>query len=310
MTTWQQRTIRREIGCTGVGLHTGERIALKLKPADPDSGIRFVRADLDSRPEIPACLECVADTRLATTLAEGGNRISTVEHLLAALRGMGVDNATVDVDGPEVPIMDGSAGPFVALISDAGVREQNCPRNFIIIEKPISVHDGEKSVAIAPSNGFEIKYTIDFDHPLLRRQSLSMSISKRTFQKKICRARTFGFLKEVEYLWNNGLALGGSLENAVVIDDSRILNEGGLRYPDEFVRHKILDFIGDVSLLGLPLLGACTVYKSGHALNHSLIRRLCDSPTHYRVGRLDEIIPGMDRSAPQRLFPLVRPAAA
>ena len=310
MTRWLQRTIRREVRCSGIGLHTGKRIALKLKPAAPDAGIRFVRADLDSRPEIPACLECVADTRLATTLADGGNRIATVEHLMAALAGMGIDNATVEVDGPEVPIMDGSAGPFVALINDAGVREQSCPRNFIIIEKPISVRDGDKSVVLAPSRKFEIKYTIDFDHPLLKKQSLSTIISRRTFQKRICRARTFGFLKEVEYLWSNGLALGGSLENAVVIDESRILNEGGLRYPDEFVRHKILDFIGDVSLLGLPLLGECTIFKSGHALNHTLIRRLCDSPTHYRVGCPDEIIADIERSDPQRLFPLARPAAA
>jgi len=308
--TWLQRTIRREIGCTGVGLHTGRQISLKLKPADPESGVRFIRADLDSRPEIPARLECVSDTRLATTLAEGGNRIATVEHLTAAFAGMGIDNVTVEVDGPEVPIMDGSAGPFVALINDAGVREQSCPRNYIIIEKPLSVREGEKSVEIAPASRFEIKYTIDFDHPLLRRQSLSTSVSKRTFQKRICRARTFGFLKEVEYLWNSGLALGGSLENAVVIDETRVLNEGGLRYPDEFVRHKILDFIGDVSLLGLPLVGECTVYKSGHALNHSLIRKLFDSPTHYRIGRIEEIIPDTDRSAPRRLYPLARPAAA
>lgn len=272
-----QRTLRDATGCTGIGLHCGEKIRLCVRPAPPDTGIRFVRTDLASRPMIEARFENVVDTTLATTVGCNGHRVSTIEHLMAALFGLGVDNALVEVDGPEVPIMDGSAAPFVFLLKAAGMVEQKTPKRFIIIRKPFKIEEGDRSVAISPSKELKITYTIDFQHPLLRNQEYELSFSGGSFVREISRARTFGFLREVQTLKENGLAKGGSLDNAIVVDDFRILNEDGLRFEDEFVRHKILDFIGDLSLVGSPVIGHFKVQKSGHFLNQQMLKSLMAS---------------------------------
>lgn len=274
-----QRTLKDATGCTGIGLHCGEKIRLRIKPAPPDTGIRFVRTDVESRPMIQARFENVVDTTLATTLGFNGCRVSTIEHLMAAFFGLGVDNALVELDGPEVPIMDGSAAPFVFLLKGAGiVEQQGAPKRFIVIRRPFKIKDGNRSVSISPSKELKITYTIDFQHPLLRNQEYELSFSGGSFVREISRARTFGFLRDVETLKENGLAKGGSLDNAIVVDDFRILNEDGLRFDDEFVRHKILDFIGDLSLVGAPVIGHFKVQKSGHFLNQHMLKRLMASP--------------------------------
>ncbi len=272
----KQRTLKNVIRATGVGLHTGEKVYLTLRPAAPETGIVFRRVDLDSPVDIPAKAENVGDTRLSTTLVKDEARISTVEHLLSAFAGLGIDNAYVDVSAPEVPIMDGSAGPFVFLIQSAGVEEQNAAKRFIRIKRPVEVRDGDKVARFEPFNGFKVSFGIDFDHPAMaedRRRSV-IDFSSTSFVKEVSRARTFGFLRDIEMLREHGLALGGSMDNAIVVDDFRVLNEDGLRYEDEFVKHKILDAIGDLYLLGHSLIGAFNGYKSGHALNNRLLKTL------------------------------------
>ena len=272
----RQRTLKNVIRATGVGLHTGEKVYLTLRPAAADSGIIFRRVDLDEPVEIPAIPENVGDTTLSTTLIKDGVRISTVEHLLSAMAGLGIDNAYVDLNAAEVPIMDGSAGPFVFLIQSAGIEEQNAPKRFIRIKKQIRVEDGDKWVNFEPFDGFKVAFTIDFDHPAFKEgsQIAEVDFSTTSFVREVSRARTFGFMNQIEQLRANNLALGGSLDNAVVVDDYRVLNEDGLRYVDEFVKHKILDSIGDLYLLGHSLIGAFSGHKSGHALNNQLLRAL------------------------------------
>ena len=272
----RQRTLKNVIRATGVGLHTGKKIYLTLRPSAPDTGIVFRRVDLDPVVEIPARPENVGDTRLSTTLVKGDVRISTVEHLLSALAGFGIDNAYIDLSSDEVPIMDGSAGPFVFLIQSAGVEEQNVPKKFIRIKKHVRVEDDDKSASFEPFDGFKVGFTIDFDHPVFNEQNCQAEIdfSTTSFVKEVSRARTFGFMRDVELLREKNLVLGGSLDNAVVVDDYRIVNEDGLRYDDECVKHKILDAIGDLYLLGHSLIGAFKGHKSGHALNNCLLKEL------------------------------------
>ena len=272
----RQRTLKNVIRATGVGLHTGEKIYLTLRPAPVDTGIVFCRVDLETVVQIKARPENVGDTRLSTTLVNQDVRISTVEHLLSAMAGLGIDNAYIDLSAAEVPIMDGSAGPFVFLIQSAGIEEQNAPKRFIRIKKPVQVEDGDKTARFEPFDGFKVGFTIEFDHPVFKSntQHSEIDFSTTSFVKEVSRARTFGFMHEIEALRERKLALGGSLDNAVVLDDYRVLNEDGLRYRDEFVKHKILDAIGDLYLLGHSLIGAFSGYKSGHALNNKLLRAL------------------------------------
>lgn len=276
----KQRTLKNVIRATGVGLHTGQKVYLTLRPAAVDTGIVFRRVDLDEPVDIAAKAENVGDTRLSTTLVRDGVRISTVEHLLSAFAGLGIDNAYVDVSAPEVPIMDGSAGPFVFLIQSAGVEEQNAAKRFIRIRRPVEVREGDKIARFEPFNGFKVSFGIDFEHPAMSedRRSSEIDFSSTSFVKEVSRARTFGFLRDIEMLRENGLALGGSMDNAIVVDDFRVLNEDGLRYEDEFVKHKILDAIGDLYLLGHSLIGAFRGYKSGHALNNRLLKTLIAQP--------------------------------
>ncbi|HEC17687.1 MAG TPA: UDP-3-O-acyl-N-acetylglucosamine deacetylase [Sedimenticola sp.] len=272
----RQRTLKNIIRATGVGLHTGEKIYLTLRPAAVDTGIVFKRVDLDDPVEIRACPENVGDTRLSTSLEKDGVKISTVEHLLSAFAGLGIDNAYVDVSAPEVPIMDGSAGPFVFLIQSAGVEEQKAAKRFVRIKQTVVVEEGDKRACFEPFDGFKVSFAIDFDHPAFTEQTrvASVDFSSTSFVKEVSRARTFGFLRDIEMLRERQLALGGSMDNAIVVDDYRILNEDGLRYDDEFVKHKILDAIGDLYLLGHSLIGSFSGYKSGHALNNKLLQAL------------------------------------
>ncbi len=272
----RQCTLKNIIRATGVGLHTGEKVYLTLRPAPINTGIIFRRVDLDPEVEIVAHAENVGDTMLSTSLAHGDATISTVEHLLSAFAGLGIDNAYVDVSAPEVPIMDGSAGPFVFLIQSAGIEEQSAAKQFIKIKRPIKVEDGNKWAMFEPFEGFKVSFAIEFDHPFFEESSkfASIDFSSTSFVKEVSRARTFGFLRDTEALRAKNLVLGGSLNNAVVVDDYRVLNEDGLRYDDEFVKHKILDAIGDLYLLGHSLIGAFEGHKSGHALNNRLLRAL------------------------------------
>ncbi len=272
----KQRTLKNVIRATGVGLHTGEKVYLTLRPALVDTGIVFRRIDLAEPIEIRACPENVSDTRLSTTLMSQGVRVSTVEHLMSAFAGLGIDNAYVDLTAAEVPIMDGSAGPFVFLIQSAGIAEQTAPKRFIRIKKEIRVEDGDKWACFEPFEGFKVSFTIDFNHPTFKNstQCVSMDFSTTSFVKEVSRARTFGFMGDLEALRNVGLARGGGLDNAIVLDDYRILNDDGLRYEDEFVKHKVLDAIGDLYLLGHPLVGSFNAHKSGHKLNNRLLRLL------------------------------------
>lgn len=271
-----QRTLKNVIRATGVGLHTGEKVYLTLRPAAPDTGIVFRRVDLDPAVEIRACAENVGDTRLSSTLVQDGVRVSTVEHLLSAFAGLGIDNAYVDVSAPEVPIMDGSAGPFVFLLQSAGVEEQIKAKRFIRIKRKVEVVEGDKRASFEPFEGFKVTFSIDFDHPAFkeRAQFATVDFSSTSFVREVSRARTFGFLRDLEMLRQKELALGGSPDNAIVLDDYRVMNEDGLRYEDEFVKHKILDAIGDLYLLGHSLIGAFSGHKSGHALNNRLLREL------------------------------------
>ncbi|MCD6485865.1 MAG: UDP-3-O-acyl-N-acetylglucosamine deacetylase [Syntrophobacterales bacterium] len=293
-----QKTIENTINCQSVGLHSGRKINMTIKPAEVDEGIVFYRRDLPGSDGIKAEPTNVSDTTLATTLGMNGARISTVEHLLSAFFGMGVDNAIVETDSFEIPIMDGSSLPFVDFLKNAGIKSQGKSKRFVVIKKPVSVSDNEGRAALIPSPEFRITYDIDFSHPLIGKQSHDMLFSHDTYEKNICAARTFGFLQEVEYLQARGLALGGSLNNAIVLDDEKVINKEGLRFPDEFVKHKILDAIGDLSLLGMPIIGHFVAYKSGHKLNNLLLRKLLDhgecwEMAHYFNGErelFDEII--------------------
>ena len=271
-----QRTLKNTIRATGVGLHTGKKVLMTLRPAPPDSGIVFRRSDLAESVDIPAHAENVGDTMLGTTLVKGDARVSTVEHLLSAFAGLGIDNAIVEVSAPEVPIMDGSAGPFVFLLQSAGIEEQRTPKHFVRIKKRIRVTEGDKWAQFDPFDGFKVNFEIEFNHPIFKRraQRASMDFSTTSFLKEVSRARTFGFMRDLEMLRARNLALGGNLDNAIVLDDFRVLNEDGLRYEDEFVKHKILDAIGDLYLLGHSLIGEFSGHKSGHALNNKLLRTL------------------------------------
>ena len=271
----RQRTLASKINASGVGLHTGKKVSLTLMPADADAGITFIRTDTHSNP-IKASFDNVNDTRLQTSLSNNEVRISTVEHLLSALAGLGIDNATIKLDGPEVPIMDGSARPFVFMIQSAGIKEQDAPKKFIKVIKPIEVRQNEKWARIEPFDGFKVAFTIDFNHPAFDNSSQSSEIdfSSVSYLSQVSRARTFGFVRDIENLRKYNLALGGSVNNAVVIDDYRVVNDEGVRFQDEFVKHKILDAIGDLYLLGHGLIGAFSAYKSGHHLNNLLLREL------------------------------------
>jgi UDP-3-O-[3-hydroxymyristoyl] N-acetylglucosamine deacetylase len=286
----RQRTLKNIIRATGVGLHTGDKVYLTLRPAAPDTGIVFRRVDLPEPVAIPASPANVGGTRLSTTLIKDGVRISTVEHLLSAFAGLGIDNAYVDVSAPEVPIMDGSAGPFVFLIQSAGIEEQNRPKRFIRIRRRMRVEEGDKFAEFEPYEGFTVAFSIDFDHPAFtsRTQSATMDFSSASFVREVSRARTFGFLRDIEALRQQNLALGGSVDNAVVVDDYRVLNEEGLRYEDEFVKHKILDAIGDLYLLGHSLIGAFRGHKSGHALNNRLLRALMADATAWEEATFED----------------------
>jgi UDP-3-O-[3-hydroxymyristoyl] N-acetylglucosamine deacetylase len=272
----KQRTLSNVIRATGVGLHTGEKVFLTLKPAPVDTGIVFYRVDLDTPVEIKATPESVTETVMSTTIESNGVKISTVEHLMSAFAGMGVDNAYVELSTHEVPIMDGSAAPFVFLLQSAGIAEQNKAKKFIRIKKSLEVRDGDKWVRFEPFDGFKVTFTIDFDHPIFKNsvQNATVNFSTTSFIKEVSRARTFGFMDDLEALRKAGLARGGSIDNAIVMDSFNILNDDGLRYKDEFVKHKILDAVGDLYLLGHPLVGAFSAHKSGHALNNQILRQL------------------------------------
>jgi UDP-3-O-[3-hydroxymyristoyl] N-acetylglucosamine deacetylase len=271
-----QRTIRNSIRATGVGMHTGRKVLMTVRPAEPDTGIVFQRTDLPAAADIPARAANVGETTLGTTLGAGEARVSTVEHLLSAFAGLGIDNARVELNAPEVPIMDGSAGPFVFLLQSAGIEEQPVPKRFTRVLRTVRVEDGDKWAQFDPYEGFKVNFEIEFDHPIFKRrmQRATMDFSTTAFLKEISRARTFGFMRDLEMLRSRNLALGGTLDNAIVLDDSGVLNEGGLRYEDEFVKHKILDAIGDLYLLGHSLIGEFSGHKSGHALNNRLLRAL------------------------------------
>ena len=279
-----QRTIAEKISCTGIGLHSGEPVQLTLHPARADSGVVFVRTDLREPVDVPAVHTAVTSTRLATTLGRADATVGTVEHLLAALVGLGIDNVRVEVDGPEIPVMDGSSASFVFLVRAAGVFEQDAPRRILRIRRPLEVRDGDRAIRIEPAKGLRVSYAVDFAHPAIGRQQIrDLVVDGESFEQEICRARTFGFLREVEVLWRNGLARGGNLDNTVVLDDYRVLNRDGLRWPDEFVRHKVLDLLGDLALLGMPVEGHITVERGGHALHQRFVRALLDQPDYWTI---------------------------
>ncbi|NOQ34460.1 MAG: UDP-3-O-acyl-N-acetylglucosamine deacetylase [Methylococcaceae bacterium] len=286
----KQRTLKNTIRATGVGLHTGDKVYLTLHPAEVDTGIRFRRVDLDQPVTIRATPDNVGETMLSTTLVDGDIKISTIEHLLSALAGLGIDNAIIDVSSAEVPIMDGSAGPFVFLIQSAGVVEQDAPKQYMRIKHAIRVEEGDKWAAFEPFEGFKVTFTIDFEHPAFadHLKTATIDFSSTTFVKEVSRARTFGFMKDIEFLRENNLALGGSLDNAIVVDDDKVLNEDGLRYADEFVKHKILDAIGDLYLLGHSLIGEFKGHKSGHGLNNKLLRALLDDKDAWEMVSFEE----------------------
>ncbi|UCH20553.1 MAG: UDP-3-O-acyl-N-acetylglucosamine deacetylase [Deltaproteobacteria bacterium] len=285
---YQQRTLEQPGSCSGIGLHSGKAVNLTIKPAPINYGIKFIRTDLQDNPSINAHFNKVVDTSLATVIGSNGCIVSTIEHLMASFAGFSIDNAMVELDAYEVPVMDGSAGPFIDLIKTAGIKEQPAARHFFVIKEPIVLEEDSKKVAVYPADTFKITCSIEFDHPLIGQQSYEMEISDDVFEAEICRARTFGFLHEVEYMKRYGLARGGSLENAVVIDKNRILNQDGLRYSDEFVRHKILDCLGDFSLLGMPILGHLVVEKSGHAFNHAFLEKFFSEKRSWET----RIVPG------------------
>ncbi len=286
----KQRTLKNAIRTSGVGLHTGDQIHLTLLPAPVDTGIVFRRVDLNPPVEIKAAAENVGETTLSTCLIKDEVRVSTVEHLMSAMAGLGIDNAIVELNAPEIPIMDGSAGPFVFLIQSAGVQEQNAPKKFVRIKKEVTLKDGDKFASFVPFDGFKVSFSIEFDHPVFkdRRPQTELEFSSSTFVKDISRARTFGFMHEIEYLRSKGLARGGSMDNAIVVDQYRILNEDGLRFEDEFVKHKVLDAIGDLYMLGHSLICEYKAHKSGHSLNNRALRLLIEQPDAWEWVTFDD----------------------
>lgn len=286
----KQRTLKNSIKATGIGLHTGQKVYLTLKPAPVDSGIVFRRIDLDPVVEIRAYAKNVVDTVLSTNLGKDGVRVATVEHLMSALAGLGIDNAIVELSAEEVPIMDGSAAPFVFLVQSAGIAEQEAPKQFIRIKKEVTVESEGKSATFRPFDGFKVGFQIEFEHPAFegRNKEATLDFSSTSFVKEVSRARTFGFMRDFEYLRSQNLALGGSLENAIVVDDYRILNDDGLRYDDEFVKHKVLDAVGDLYLLGKSLIGEFFGYKSGHYLNNMLLRKLLETEGAWEIVTFEE----------------------
>ena len=285
----KQRTLKSVVRATGVGLHSGAKVTLTLRPAGVNNGIVFSRADLPGSPHVRARADAVVDTRLSTCIGDGVARIATIEHLMSAFAGLGIDNVYVDIGGPEVPIMDGSAGPFVYLIQSVGIEEQKAPKRLVRIDRAVEVREGDKWARLEPYHGFRIGFTIEYRHPVFDsgRQSVTVDFAQTSYIREVSRARTYGFTQDVEAMREQGLALGGSLGNAIVMDENRVLNHDGLRYEDEFVKHKILDAIGDLYLLGHPLIGSYQGHKSGHALNNALLRKLCADNSAYQVISFD-----------------------
>ena len=286
----KQKTLKTLVRTVGIGLHSGNKVELVLRPAAPNTGIVYRRTDLEPPVDIPASAEAVVDVRMATTVGRDGAIVGTVEHLSSALAGMGIDNCYVDVDAPEIPIMDGSAASFVFLIQSAGVVEQNAPRRFIRVKKPIEIRDGDKWVKLEPHFGFKLMFSIDFNHPAIdaTEQVVEVDLAREPFVASVARARTFGFVNEVEALRAAGLAMGGNFENAIVMDEYRVLNTDGLRSGDEFAKHKLLDAMGDLYFLGKPLIAAYSAHKGGHALNNKLLRALLADETAYEVVTFDD----------------------
>ncbi|OGT24456.1 MAG: UDP-3-O-[3-hydroxymyristoyl] N-acetylglucosamine deacetylase [Gallionellales bacterium RIFOXYB12_FULL_54_9] len=301
----KQRTLKSSVSVTGVGLHSGEKVTLSLRPAQPNSGVVFRRVDVRPVEEICACAHLVHDTRLSTCMEQNGVRIATIEHLMSALAGLGIDNVVVEMDGAEVPIMDGSAGTFIFLLQSAGIVEQSVPKKFIRIKKTVEVKQGDKWVKFEPYNGYKLTFTINFAHPVFAntKQHVTLDLDEHAYVRDISRARTFGFMQDVEYMRSQGLALGGSLDNAIVMDEYRVLNADGLRFEDEFVKHKVLDAIGDLYLLGHPVIGAFSGFKSGHALNNALLRELLADDQAWEFVTYDNIA-----DAPAFLHPQLQAA--
>jgi UDP-3-O-[3-hydroxymyristoyl] N-acetylglucosamine deacetylase len=285
----KQRSLKSLIRAKGVGLHTGEKVTIVLRPAQPDTGIVFRRVDLDPPVDVPARADLVGETRLSSCLVHQGAKVYTVEHLMSALAGLGVDNAYVDIDGPEVPIMDGSAAPFALLLQQAGLEEQPAPKRFLRVKRAVEVRDGDKWARLEPYEGLRLAFSIVFNHPVIDKtsQSVTVDFAETSYLKEIARARTFGFMHDVERLREDGFALGGGLDNALVLDEYRLLNAEGLRFADEFIRHKVLDAIGDLYLLGRPLLGAFSAHKSGHALNNRLLRALLADAANWEMASFE-----------------------
>ena len=286
----KQRTLKTVIRASGVGLHGGVKVSLTLRPAAPDTGIVFRRVDLPEPKDIPAKAVLIGDTRMCSCLEVDGVKVGTIEHLMSALAGLGIDNCWIDLDAPEVPILDGSAAPFVFLIQSAGIEEQNAAKKFIRVTRPIEVRDGDKWARFVPYDGYKLAFSIVFNHPAIDKsaQKAEIDFAEQSYVREVSRARTFGFMQEVEYLRENGLALGGGLENAIVLDEFRVLNQDGLRYGDEFVKHKILDAVGDLYQLGHPLLAAYSSHKGGHALNNQLARALLEQRDAWELTTFDE----------------------
>ncbi len=287
----RQRTVRNVVKAAGVGVHSGEKVYMTLRPAQPNTGIVFRRIDFEPAVDVPARVENICDTGLCTSLSKDGARVSTVEHLLSAFAGVGIDNAYVDLTASELPIMDGSSGPFVFLIQSAGIEEQNARKKFFLIKKKVEVEENGKKAFIEPYHGFRVNFSINFDHPIFNdeNQQAVLDFSSTSYVKEVSRARTFGFLSDYEYLRKNNLALGGSLDNAIVLDDYKVLNQDGLRYHDEFVKHKILDVVGDLYLLGHSVIGSFTGLRSGHALNSLLLHRLLETEDAWEIVSFDEM---------------------
>lgn len=281
----KQRTLKSIVRATGVGLHTGQKVSISLRPARIDTGVVFRRVDLASPVDIPARADLVGETRLSSCLVKGDAKVYTVEHLMSALAGLGVDNVFVDLDGPEVPIMDGSAAPFVLLVQQAGLEEQPAPKRFLRVKKRVEVADGDKWARLEPYAGFKLSFSIVFNHPVIDRssQSVTVDFAETSYLKEIARARTFGFMKDVAKLWSAGYALGASFDNTLVVSDDRVLNPEGLRFSDEFVRHKVLDAVGDLALAGLPLIAAYKTVRGGHKLNHAVLSALMADRSAWRV---------------------------
>ncbi len=313
-----QSTIRKTVYCSGIGLHSGNRINMTLRPASANSGIRFVRNDLGYSSPVPAFMNRVIDTTMATTISEGNASVATTEHLLAAINGLSIDNIIIEVDGPEVPILDGSSAPFVGLLLQAGIRQQKSYRRLVKITREISFRDGDRHISIYPYDGFKVTAEINFKHETIKRQVYSVALSPQKFVAEISKARTFGFLEDVEKLQKNGLALGASLENAVGMDENGVLNKEGLRYDNEFVRHKIVDIIGDMTLLGCPVLGHIVAYKSGHSQHLKLMETIAATPDAWEFvelkkdGQLSVLnkFVSRTRAAGNRFLPILSPVAS